>query len=197
MADGAGVAPADGDRWCILRTSGGRTLTLARSLVAAGIDAWTPMLVTKRRRPRSKATIELDAPILPTFVFARERHLPDLYRVLAAPRNPHPDFSIFRHAGRIPVISGAAMASLRAEEEREASVRTREAERSRLSALKARGVVPPVGSVVRVPQMAFTGMTGVVEGARGRAALVNFGGGLTMTIDAWLLAPDELRADAA
>ena len=186
-----------GNRWCILRTSGGKTLTLARSLVAAGIDAWTPMLVTKRRRPRSKVQIEIDAPILPTFVFARAAHIPDLYRALAAPMNPHPAFSVMRHAGRIPLVGDSSMASLRAEEQAAADEHSRKAERARRAKLKARGEVPPIGTVVRVKLVAFTGMTGVVEVAKGRAAVVNFGGGLTFTIEAWLLTPDAVPACAA
>ena len=68
------------DRWCILRTSGARTLALADLLTRAGFEAWSPRKTLKRMKPGVKPrldgtrpTIEIDTPILPTFVFARGR----------------------------------------------------------------------------------------------------------------------------
>lgn len=195
MAEQAvGAQPA---RYCIIRTAGAATLTVANALVAAGIAAWTPRAVIKRRRPRSKATVEREAPILPTFVFVPADYLPDLYRMLAAPVKPQPSFSIFRHAGRIPLVSAGQMVSLRVEEEQAADALLRERERARAVALRAATNVPPIGTRVRVPQVAFTGMTGVVEGGKGRAAVVNFGGGRTITVDAWLLETDQVHRAAA
>lgn len=171
--------------WCILRTSGGRTLPLARSLAKAGFDVWTPMRKVRRRVPRSNARREIEAPITPTFVFARAFQLPELARVLALPVTPHPGFSIFRHAGRIPLIADREIASLRVEEEREA-------DRARRENGKSHRRVFPVGGQVRLPQGAFAGLTGVVESGDGKAAVVSFGGSLRMTIEAWLLEPDEV-----
>ncbi|MFH7168762.1 hypothetical protein, partial [Klebsiella pneumoniae] len=64
------------NRWTILRTSGGQTLPLMRSLREAGFEVWTPAK-TFRKTIRANTLmgtrqIEVEAPILPTFVFARE-----------------------------------------------------------------------------------------------------------------------------
>ena len=65
--------------WIILRTSGGQTLPLMRSLRESGFDAWTPAK-TFRKKYRAKTIsgtreVEVEAPILTTFVFAREHDL--------------------------------------------------------------------------------------------------------------------------
>jgi hypothetical protein len=195
---GEPVSSETSNRWCILRTSGPSTLPLTLSLRAAGYDVWTPTLTLRRRRPRSKAKIERDAPILPTFVFARAHHAADLMRLRALPVSPHPAFSVFRHGGRIPLIGDAQIGGLREEEERLAAERDAErdqerraaevnARRQRVAELRAAAQSFPVGSRVTVAQDAFAGMMGVVERGKGRAPVVNFGGGMSVTIEAWLL----------
>ncbi|KQO13266.1 hypothetical protein [Sphingomonas sp. Leaf242] len=212
-------------RWCILRTSGGRTLALADSLTKAGIEAWSPRKTLKRVKagvkPRLDGTrplIEVDAAILPTFVFARARDLPLLVRVACANITPHPPFSIFRHGGRYPEIAdasvlglqdaereaAAAIAAIRAAETREEAERIRRAamktERERIHAMRIseaerrkalrdeRGDFD-AGQKVQVEDVpAFTGMTGVVESSDGRSAVVVFGGMLVIAVEAWQLA---------
>jgi hypothetical protein len=214
------------DRWCILRTSGGRTLALADSLTRAGFEAWSPRKTLKRAKPGVKPrldgtrpTVEVDTPILPTFVFARARDLGVLAQVACADITPHPAFSIFRHGGRYPEIASASVAGLqdaerdavaaieaiRAAETREEADRIRKAamktERERIRAMRIseaerrkalrneRGDFEP-GQAVSVEEMpAFTGVTGVVESTDGRSAVVVFGGMLVVTVEAWQLAP--------
>jgi hypothetical protein len=170
------------DRWCILRTSGARTLSLARSLEQAGYEVWTPVETHVRRKPRSTARTEHDAPIMPTFVFARARHLPELARCLAMPLNPHPQFSIFHYLDRIPLLADAELSALRVAEDR-AKVRTADRRAKR----KSSGKVIPAGTEVSVSDGSWTGMSGVVEESEGKFALVAFGGRVRVKIATFLL----------
>jgi hypothetical protein len=63
--------------WCILRTSGGRTVPLARSLAAVGFEVWTPVRTIRRPAPgqgrrlvmsQRRKLIDVDLAILPGFV---------------------------------------------------------------------------------------------------------------------------------
>ena len=218
-------------RWCILRTGGPRTIALAHSLTEAGIDAWTPKRTYKRVKPGKvrddqgrRITVEMDAPILPTFVFAREIHLSLLARLANDPASAHPAFSVFRYGGRYPLVSDAEVIGLQEAEaealeaiqaQRDAETRE-EAERIRIAALrteqarmKARRMAEAErrkalraerrdfrpGQGVKVDdEPALTGVTGVVVSSDGRTALVDFGGFLTMKIEAWRLAHDLVQA---
>lgn len=207
------------DMWLILRTSGAQTLRLATSLTEVGFDVWTPKRTYKRPKPGKcelidgrKPTVEIDAPILPTFVFARAHRQVDLIAAIAEPASKHPAFSIFCHTGRVPYIGDGSIAGLRAEEQREAELllRLREAEgreerrriraeaatteRERRRALQAERSFKNGDAVVVDEMPAFAGMTGVVVGERGRAMVVSFGGSLTLEIEAWQLSPDEVQA---
>jgi hypothetical protein len=206
----------DDTDWCILRTSGGRTLNLARSLAQAGFDVWTPTRTVKRPhgKPDSKgrrSTVETDTPILPTFVFARVPYLPTLAHLATDAAHQHPPFSIFAHAGRIPLIGDRAIAGLQ-EEERTAAqhiaalrgAETREEQRrirgaalrtkrEREKALRAERRDFALGAQVSVlDQPSLAGMAGVVTSSNGRSAVVAFGGSLIMTIEAWRLSPNEV-----
>lgn len=196
------------DRWFILRTSGPKTLPLARSLTAAGFDAWTPQLVLKRRRPRSKAVLEIEAPILPTFVFARAHQLAALTAAMMRQPSPHPAFSVFRHAGRVPLLTEAQLGTLRAVEAHAARERAQEKDRERIAAerkarqkhlaeLRANARVFEPGEKVTVAQAAFGGMTGVVEEGRGRVPVISFGGSLRFKVEVWLLDGVEGESAAA
>ncbi len=175
-----------GECWCILRTTGARTLPLARSLAESGIETWTPTQTMSRRRSRSNARIERDVPIAPTFVFARARHLPELATIHALPISRHPGFSIFRYAGRVPLIPDTAIGGLRAAEDRaKAGIRKAKATRGTFA----------VGQEVRIPNGPFAGMTGVIE-EDGKYALVLFGR-KTLKIGSWLLEGNDVRAGLA
>ena len=173
--------------WCILRTSGPRTLPLAQSLAAAGLDVWTPAQVIKVRRPRSKITRERTNPIMPTFVFARAKHLGELQRLRNLPISPHPGFSIFRHAGTVPIIGDREIGSLRALEAAEAAKHQAGLDREQRKGLKKQRHVFPIGERVQVPESSFTGLTGVVQGGDGKFALICFGGSVQLKIATFLL----------
>jgi hypothetical protein len=181
------------DGWCILRTAGPRTLMLAQSLVAAGLDVWTPAQVIKVRRPRSKITRERVSPIMPTFVFARASHLGELQRLRNLPVSPHPGFSIFRHAGTVPIIGDRDIASLRSLEAAEAAKRQAGLDREQRKGLKKQRHVFAIGERVHVPEGSFTGLTGVVQGGDGKFALICFGGTVQVKIATFLLQGDACQ----
>ena len=213
-------------RWCILRTSGRSTLPLAQSLAGAGFDVWTPREVISRRRGPARTRIEYEAPLIATFVFARAIAIPALERILMLPSSPHPPFSIFRYYGKIPLLAAHAVDALREEEAERARIwqevqdeERRAAEHTRLReeqaaqsrqmhveheqkvalrrALRATAPTYAAGTEVSVPQSAFAGLTGVVEGRKGRSAIVNFGGSMSMKIDAWLLTEEQVYDTAS
>lgn len=168
-----------GGKWCILRTGGQRTIALMRSLTAAGIDAWTPIESRKRRRARSKAVIEIEAAMMPTFVFARADRAADLARVRVDPASPHPAFSLFHYQGRVPLISNAEVERLRTLERKQAP--------------KERRKVFAAGAGVRVPEGPFGGMSGVVKQGDDRYTLVAFAGHFEVKIATFLLIDDAVQ----
>lgn len=196
MNDNTTIPPiASTGRWCILRTSPGRTLGLAAALSAAGFTAWTPRQTQTRRRPRSKITFEVEVAIAPTFVFARAEHVRDLAAAEAALVNPFPAFSIFRHDGRIPLIADGEVEGLRKEEARNREIWERAQERARLDAerrTKRKRLV--MGQRVRFGEEgAFAGLTGTIEQGGDRFVLGSFGQGFRLKIATWLLSPDDVE----
>lgn len=203
--------------WCILRTSGGRTVPLARSLTDAGFEVWTPVRTVRRPAPgqrrrlvmgQRRSLIDVDLAILPGFVFARSAQLDDLMRAAVAEPSEHPGFSIFHRAGRVPLIREASVAGLRAAEQSAAAdhsaalaAEAREAERlaraeqlrtakERRKALRKEVKNLPVGSEVTVSEMpAFDGLVGKIVEECGASAVVEFGGALRIEIEAWQLVP--------
>ena len=217
-------------RWCILRTSGGQTLPLARSLRAAGFDVWTPERTLRRFMPAKtisgKRLVETQVPILPTFVFASEDRLEELAEAAGDRASAHPAFSIFCHAGRVPLVSHGSVAGLREEEAREAAtiaeIRAAEshaeaerirvaaiksasarrraeqaAERQRLSALRAQRCAVALKSKVEVVDVpALVGVTGILEEVEGSYARVRFGT-QSWKIDGWRVIPSTLHDNTA
>lgn len=113
-------------RWAILRTSGGQTLPLMRSLRDAGFDVWSPAKPIRRsiraKTPSGTRLIDTEVPILPTFVFANSHDLITLEDIASLSISPHPAFSIFRYGGRIPIVGDSEVSGLREEEERTIAV---------------------------------------------------------------------------
>lgn len=191
--------------------SGPRTLRVADALAADGFEIWTPRRTYKRVKPGKhakgqKLTIEVEAPILPTFVFAREMHLDALVGIANDSTSTLPAFSVFQHGGRHPLVADREVAGLKQAEQdavvaiqqvrdadtREEAARIRamalKTEQARRKALRAQYRDFRAGQEVTVDDMpALTGMTGVVESTDGRSAMVVFGGALSMKIEAWRL----------
>jgi hypothetical protein len=167
------------EAWCILRTAGPRTLPLVASLLEAKIEAWTPVALVRRRKPRSPAKVEVRAPMTPTFVFVREVHMPELSLLARSPISPHPPFSLFRFDGRVPVIADRDIDALRS------------AERQAVPRRKRRTLA--VGTAVRPHEGAYAGLDGVVRQSDGRYTLVAFGGWMNVQIETFLLTGDAVH----
>lgn len=165
--------------WLIIRTSPKSTVTLAKSLREAGYDCWTPVKKIERRLPRSKGKKEIEVPILPTFVFAREKHEDELLALSKRTQTRHAGFSVFHYFGSIPKIHEGELRTLRMEERRANG--------------KVAGRVITQGERVRVPDGPFAGMSGIVETAQGKFALVCFPGlAIPVRIATFRLDSDEV-----
>lgn len=211
--------------WCILSTSGGKTLALARSLAADGIEAWTPVRTVRRPAPGQRRAlvlglrrkmIEADVAILPGFVFARAVHLDDLARASIDPALPHGVFDVFQFAGRVPMIGDVSIAGLREEEDRAAAflqslrdadslsearwlraefMRTEKARRAAMRRERRDFAIGEHVEVMDMPSMA--GMVGIVMKSNGTSALIDFGGRFPMHVEAWRIIPIALMGDHA
>ncbi len=175
-----------GKDWCILRTGPARTLKLAASLQAAGLDAWTPTGVVYRRVLRGKkGTTPHDAPIAPGFVFVRAGLLPAVVRILANPLSPHPAFSLFRQLGAPGFVAEQELSFLRALEERE-----------RKRARRGTKVEPYEAGQSVTLSGAWTGLSAVVERSDGRVTLLKIGP-LMIKVETCALRADSVAPTAS
>lgn len=150
-------------------------------------------------------------PILPGFVFAAEGALIDLARLADDPMGPHPAFSVFQFAGRVPMVAEASVAGLRdaetvaaAEIQAVRDAETREAarrlraeqqrtDRARRKALRRERRDFAVDQEVAVEEMpAMAGVTGKIVTSNGTSAIIDFGGSLIMKVEAWRVIPNAL-----
>lgn len=214
-----------GGRWIILQTSSARTIPLFRSLRDDGIDSWTPVRTIWRPAPGQRRRLvmgqrrkmhEVDAPILPGFVFAGAQHVDELVAAALAPVSRHPAFAIFQIADRAPIVGETAIAGLRrAEAEAAADAQARRDAQSRDEARRARAEqmrtdrerrkalrrerrdFAPGERVAVIDMPAMAGMTGEVRRSSGTMATIDFGGSLIMQVEAWRVVPSALMDDAA
>jgi len=179
------------DSWFILRTAGRSTLTLARTLAEDGFDVWTPSRTHRIRLPRANVKRDVKLPMLPSFIFVRSAHLPDLLtmaRMTEKPRRDpnggreskpaHKDFTVFHYLDRIPMVADRSLEPLRQKE----------------MELVPRRAAPQFnhGTKVRVNCGAFEGLKGRVERCKSGYALVIFDDWKRPAkIPTWLLREDE------
>lgn len=149
-------------QWIILRCSGQHTLKLANSLSAEGFDVWTPVETLRKREGPSRSRRADTLPVMPSYVFAASRHLHSLLAESEHPASQHPDFSVFRHWTRIPLIADETLDPLRI------------AERRRTPFEKIAKFTR--GEMVKLLEGGFAGLTGVVELTKGQYTLVTFPG---------------------
>lgn len=178
--------------WCILRTSGRHTLPLAESLGGAGLDVWTPVklvdtkthkTISPSRKQRARARVQVPAPLLPYFVFARARHAYRLLSLSSDPLSKHPAFSVFHDNNRIPVIADCELDGLRKVEAAE-----------RLSATKRKPqMIYGSGAAVLATEGAYAGLSGVVEKGGGKYTAVIIDG-RKLKIATYLLIPESREA---
>lgn len=162
---------------CILRTAPSRTIPLAKSLLAVGIEAWTPIEVQERRVGRKRLREDRDVPMVPGIVFADYAKLPRLVSISRSPgmiyqswdaeqrrmvTRDHPPFSVFRYLDGYPFVTDKALDPLRMEE------------RKATPKAKVRTFRP--GEEVRFPDAGFDGITGIVQMSKGNWAMVLFEG---------------------
>jgi transcription antitermination factor NusG len=161
--------------WCILRTKGSSTLRLARSLDIAGLTAWTPTEFQIRKSHKLGTRIETAIAVMPTYVFAKAHHLPELLAETESIASHHPRFGVFCYNGRFPLIADDHLIGLRAVE--------------RKAAAQNKPVVFPQNTMVRIPEGAFQGLTGrVVQNTKGKFTLVAFPGfGIPIEFPSWQL----------
>lgn len=221
----ATVATLPNRLWCILSTSGGRTLPLARSLAAAGLEAWAPVRTIRRPAQGQRRAlvlglrrrmVEVDLAILPGFVFVNADHFDDLAGIAIDDTLAHPPFTLFQMAGRSPLIGDASIAGLqeaeadalafiqqlRDAESRDAERRARadmmRTEAQRRAALRRQRKDFGEGDAVGVIDMpAMVGKIGKVAKSTGTVVTIDFGGTNPMKVEAWRVVPSALLdADA-
>lgn len=161
--------------WAILRTSGPSTLLLAKALREAGFDAWSPVEIQNRRRPRSKDRFEREVAVMPSYVFVDADRLVELLQIASKPMQTFlrwdaearrmvaqgiPHFSVFHHNGGIPLIADDSLDSLRRVEARTAPKPT------------APTFAP--GQAVKLTEGGFAGLAGLVQSSKGDFAMVAF-----------------------
>lgn len=179
-------------RWCILRTKGGHTLSLAKTLAEDGYEAWTPSQV-----PDGPTCRDDDArcPMLPTYVFADAGRLEDLFALSANPGRKHAGFSVFHNYRGVPLVADRDLGGLREEEDR-VERRWKDAVRRRRS--RNKGEAFEVGETVRVPADAypsFAGMDGMVEESDARHTYISLGGFLRLKISTFILRGNGVGAN--
>lgn len=212
--------------WCILLTSGPKTLPLVGALTSAGYVVWTPTRTIRRPMPgqrrrlvmgQTRRMCEVPVPILSGFVFAAADRKHDLLRLAGLREGTNcPSFSVFQFDGDTPLVSEASVSGLRAAEaaaeaEMQAlrDAETREAERraraellrtesQRVKALRSEVKRFAKGDVVIVASApSFAGMIGTVaEDVHGRTVRVTFGGCIPVSVGAWQTFP-AMIADGA
>lgn len=148
--------------WCILRMAGPRTLAVARSLAKAGYDVWTPVETRQKRLPRSKAKVECEVVLMPTYAFAQAAGLRDLLAESMNPVSDHPAFTVFRHGDRFPLIADRSLDPLRVAERRGTPLE------------KVRQF--DAGERVKLTERGFEGLSGIVETSKGQFTMVCFPG---------------------
>jgi hypothetical protein len=184
------MAVHDSD-WCILRTRGRHTLSLADSLANDGYEVWTPIETKTIQIPRANVKRTIRLPIMPSYVFARFSHLVDLLQLADMPVKPrrgsrrmdpaHADFSVLHAFGRIPLVADRHLTELRKLEAR------------RTPAKMAKYALPPK-STARVKGGVFGGMIGLVVRSTPAATVLRFNGSFPVEIPTFLLEQDGVSA---
>jgi len=147
-----------------------------RSLAKAGIEAWTPLALQRKRRPRSDKFLDVTVAVLPTFVFAPERDLAELLGIVHAPVSDHPPFSVFQYGASFPTVRDSALkplrefeAALQADWDARLEALARVAKRKR-NKTAARSYI--MGQRVRIDKLAYSGLSGEIKAIRSNGDLV-------------------------
>lgn len=181
---------ADLDTWCILRTSGRSTLRLAKSLTDDGFEVWTPVETRSIRKPRDTVRRKVVMPLMPSYIFARAKHLVDLLEIANQTVRPrrghsptHASFSVMHWNDSIPVIGDRQLDQVRKLEAR------------RMPVAKASAFKLGVEVKVKMEGGSFAGMQGRVERSDHTSTIVCFSARMTVKIPTCLLSIDEVAGD--
>jgi transcription antitermination factor NusG len=171
-------------------------MRLAESLARDGFEVWTPIETRNVRIPKANIRREVRQAIMPSYVFARVKHLVDLLELAAMPVKPrrgagrleaaHASFSVMHCRDRIPVVADRHLSELRRIE-------------AKRTPIKRASYCFPKDAVTRVREGAFTGLVGVVVRSTPAKTVLRFTGGFPVEIPTSLLdrnrVEDEQRAD--
>jgi hypothetical protein len=167
-----------GDGWVILRTAGRTTIGLAESLAKDGFEVWTPAETKTVRVGRVRRRVEIRQAIMPTYVFARERHLVDLLEL--AKGSQHARFHVLHAFNRIPMVADVHLTALRRIEAKRTPVKR---------ALYAF----PRNARTRVHGGLFSGHVGVVVRSTPARTMIQITGGYVTEIPTSLLELDGIQ----
>lgn len=175
--------------WCVLRTAGRTTLKLAETLAEDGFEVWTPAETKTLRIPRANVRRQITLPIMPSYLFARVKHLVDLLELAAMPVKPrrvrnqpsHADFSVMHYHDTIPLIAERHLEGLR-------TIEAKRAPRKKSARLPA-----GVSVKVKTEGGSFAGMEGKVERSDETYSLVCFSDRIRVKISTSLLQSDDIR----
>lgn len=185
-------------RWCILRTSGPKTMKLTSSLQAAGFEAWTPIERICRRVPRRKGSEHFSVAFIPTYVFVREHHLTDLRRIEMMDVSSHPRFSIFRYHGATVFVPHASLHGLRARQQQSHVASLPSTGKPAFAKPRAEPFIS--GDVLALPNGPFAGLNCEVDRSDGKTTTLTirlFGRTTEMTIPTSQLRHDRVATVAA
>ena len=178
--------------WVILRVASRQTMRLAQSLGEIGMDAWTPTESIIRKARRSHPREERTEALMPSYVFARAQHQPDLIALTHSPSlqyrvwNPekrrmavrgHPHFWLMQGQDTpFASVSEAQLSPLR---------RISERRRPKQSTAPLNN-----GDRIRMTEGCYAGLYGVVEDSRGPFPEVLLDGwAIPVRLAKWLLHP--------
>jgi hypothetical protein len=170
--------------WCILRTTARNTLRLAETVNGAGIEAWTPSVVSKPGIPRRRARVTLREPLLPRFVFADLGRLADL---LALSHTPLAGFSILRSGQGYARVRDYKLGPLRKQEDDRERARLRDIRRSQ----KPNPL--PIGKIVPMPEGPWSGLSGAVVTSSSKTTTISLGR-FNIEIETWQLPSDGVAS---
>lgn len=161
----------EGEGWIILRCGGPRTLTLATSLAEDGFDVWTPARKETIRRKRWYKAKRIDRPLVPGFLFARQRHLQELLDMAKLDIKPrrgagllkaaHAAFTVLRDPlidDGFPVVADSALVELR--------------EREKPAKVKRRAHIYGNGDELKITEGCYEGMNAVFDRGDRRSSTV-------------------------
>lgn len=143
-----------------------RTVKLAETLAAEGIETWVPIEQRRVSVPRMNASREVRLPLLPGYIFARRCHLVDLIQMVER----HPFLRLSRTAEGFDIASDRALDGLRNREQHLAERYTAEGRKLKVKAAKE---LNP-GDRIRARDGSFGGKTGVVTSSDKRRTIVCF-----------------------